>query len=77
MGLLNFLIFSFIDVICGHPLIGSSAWGPPVFQALSPYRISSQYLEPFSSSGSNTIKKYRFPVIFESWKLYEYLGAGS
>ncbi len=32
------------NVICGHSLVGSNSWGPPVFQALSPYQISSQYL---------------------------------
>jgi hypothetical protein len=44
------------DVIYGRSLLGSSARGPPVFQVLSPYQISSQYLLAFSGSGSDTIK---------------------
>ncbi len=59
------------DVICGHSLLGSNPRGPPVFQALSPYQISSHYLFRFSSSGSDTIKKLKFwsnflkiPLIF-------------
>ncbi len=36
--------FPWIDVFCGQPLPGSDAWRPPVFQALSPYKISGQYL---------------------------------
>jgi hypothetical protein len=55
----NFNFFSNIfwhDVICGHSLVGSNARGPPVCQALSPYQISSQYLQRLSSSRSDTIK---------------------
>jgi hypothetical protein len=48
------------DVISGQSLVGSNAWCPPVFQALSPYQFSSQYLKWFSSSGSDTIRKMSF-----------------
>jgi hypothetical protein len=32
------------DGICGRSLLGSVTWCPLVFQALSPYEISGQYL---------------------------------
>jgi hypothetical protein len=53
----NYSYFSSRGFICGHSLVGSNPRGPPVFQALSPCQISSQYLKPFSSSGSDTIQK--------------------
>ncbi len=50
------------DGVCGHSLVGSNACGPPASQALSPYQVSSHYLLPLRSSGSDTIKN-QFLVI--------------
>jgi hypothetical protein len=44
------------DIICGQSLVGSHACGPPVFQSLLSCQISSQYLPPLRSSGSDTIR---------------------
>jgi hypothetical protein len=57
------LRFFYIDVICGRSQVGSNPRGPPAFQALSPYQISSQYLFRFSSSGSDTIE-----MLIYGWK---------
>jgi hypothetical protein len=46
---------------------GSKSRSPPVFQALSPHRISSQYLKPLESSGSDTIKRRRVRKACRSW----------
>jgi hypothetical protein len=60
--------FSWIDVICGYSLVGSKSRSAPVSQALSPYKISSHYLKPLESSGSDTMKRRR--VRFGGkWKL--------
>jgi hypothetical protein len=45
-----------IDVICGHSLVESMACSTPVFQILPPYPISSHYLKPLESSGSDSIR---------------------
>jgi hypothetical protein len=42
--ILYFSNFFWNDVIFGHSLVGSHACGPPIFQILLPYQISSQYL---------------------------------
>jgi hypothetical protein len=63
---LLFIFFGYFifDVICGQSLVGSNPRGPPVFQALLPCQISSQYLFWLSSSGSDTIEKLKFlPIL--------------
>jgi hypothetical protein len=56
---IKFFFFFTSDDICGQSLVGSHARIPPVLQALSPCPISSQYLVPLESSGSDTIKNWK------------------